>query len=74
MRSSPTPRDRLVRSLSDDLRYIEQKLARIAKGEDRHIDGRPRLLTEALSHLGNARVLIAQGLTENPEAARGTAH
>jgi hypothetical protein len=65
-----THRDYLVRSMNEDLKYLEQKLARVAKGEDRYIDGKARLLTEAMGHLGNARVLITQGMVDNPEEVR----
>jgi hypothetical protein len=53
--------------MMEDLKYLEQKIAKVAKGEDLHIDARPRMLADAMKHLGEARVLIAQGMVENKE-------
>lgn len=65
-----THRDSLVRSMREDILHLEQKIGKVMKGDDLHIDGKPGLLSEAMQHLGNARVLIAQGMVENTEEDR----
>ncbi len=67
-----TDRDRLVRSILEDIMYLEEKIARVSKGGDRTIDAKPQLLADALGHLGNARVMIAQGMVEPEGVLHGT--